>query len=122
METRSLPGWLSVLPPLVAILLAILFRQVVVALLVGVWLGAILVFGVNPLEGFLRTFEVFVVGALADTDHVRILVFSFLLGGMLGVIQRMGGARGIVARGVPLRPHPPERPAQHLGHGAPHLL
>jgi Na+/H+ antiporter NhaC len=34
---------------------------------------------------------------VADTDHVRILIFSFLLGGMLGVIQRSGGSRGIVA-------------------------
>jgi Na+/H+ antiporter NhaC len=94
---RVLPGWTSILPPLVAIVLAIAFRQVIAALLVGVWLGAVLVLGTNPAAGFLRTFDTYIVGSVADTDHVRILVFSFLLGGMLGVIQRSGGSRGIVA-------------------------
>ena len=40
-ELRVIPGWLSLLPPLLAIVLALLFRQVVPALVAGVswWLG-----------------------------------------------------------------------------------
>ena len=37
---RVLPGWVSILPPLVAILIALVLRNVIPALLVGVWLGA----------------------------------------------------------------------------------
>ena len=39
-DMRWLPGWVSLLPPLVAILLAMLIREVVISLFLGVWLGA----------------------------------------------------------------------------------
>ncbi len=96
-ELRMLPGWTSLLPPLVAILLAVLFRQVVLALLAGVWLGAILVFHTDPFSALLRTMDTYVTSSLQDSGHVSILLFSFLLGGMLGIIHRMGGTRGIVS-------------------------
>ncbi len=95
-SVRTLPGWTSLLPPLVAIILAILFRQVVLSLLAGVWLGAMFVFHADPFTGLLRTVDTYVIGSLSDSGHLTILVFSFLLGGMLGVIHRMGGTRGIV--------------------------
>jgi Na+/H+ antiporter NhaC len=37
-----------------------------------------------------------VIGALADTDHMSILVFSLMLGGMVGVVSRSGGTVGLV--------------------------
>jgi Na+/H+ antiporter NhaC len=103
---HSLPGWTSLLPPLVAILLAVLFRQVVLALLAGVWLGAVLVFQVDPFTGLLRAMDTYVSGSLQDSGHVTILLFSFLLGGMLGVIQRAGGTKGIVNSVAPLARSP----------------
>jgi hypothetical protein len=36
----GLPAWVSILPPLLAIALALLFRHVLLALVLGVWLGA----------------------------------------------------------------------------------
>lgn len=92
------PGWYSLLPPLVAIALALLFREVVTALFAGVWLGAFAVAGFDPLAATWRSIDRFVVGALADTEggHVQIVVFSLLLGGMVGVISRNGGSVGIV--------------------------
>jgi Na+/H+ antiporter NhaC len=94
-ELRAIPGWVSLLPPLLAILLALLFRQVIPALLCGVWVGSWIAYG-NPLVGALRTVDHYVVGALADTDHVSIIVFSLLLGGMVGLISRSGGTVGLV--------------------------
>ncbi|MFQ5572514.1 MAG: Na+/H+ antiporter NhaC family protein, partial [Rhodothermales bacterium] len=38
--SRSIPGWLSLLPPLLAILAALLFKRVVPALFLGIWAGA----------------------------------------------------------------------------------
>jgi len=43
------PGWFSLAPPFIAILLALLFKEVITALLAGVWLGARAVAGYNPL-------------------------------------------------------------------------
>jgi Na+/H+ antiporter NhaC len=88
-------GWMSLLPPLVAIAAALLFRQVLVALALGVWLGATLVAGFDPWSGLLRTLDGYVVGAVADPGHAAILVFTILLGGMVGVIGRAGGGAGL---------------------------
>lgn len=89
------PGWLSLLPPIAAISLALITREVVLSLFAGVWLGALLLSGLNPLTGTTASLG-FLLEAVADTDHVAIIVFSLLLGGMVGVISRSGGAQGIV--------------------------
>jgi Na+/H+ antiporter NhaC len=98
---RFLPGWVSVLPPLVAILLALLFREVVVALFAGVWLGAFLWTGLDPFAAVLRSVDSFALPELADADHAAIILFSLLIGGMVGVIGRNGGTHGIVERLAP---------------------
>ena len=92
---RVIPAWLSILPPLFAILLAVVVREVVVALVAGVWMGATFAYGFNPFTGLLRTADTYAVGALADADHASIAIFSLLLGGMIGVIARSGGAKGM---------------------------
>jgi Na+/H+ antiporter NhaC len=95
-STRVLPGWLALLPPLIAILLALVFREVVISLLAGVWLGALFVYDWNPLTALWRTLDTYIVGAIVDPGHAMILVFSFLLGGMVGIISRNGGTYGVV--------------------------
>jgi len=91
-----IPGWLSLLPPLVAILLALLARQVLVALFVGIWLGTTLLYGYNPFSGLLYSLTDYIALAAADPDKMSIIVFSLTLGGMVGVISKMGGTQGIV--------------------------
>jgi hypothetical protein len=78
------PGWFSILPPVVAILLALALKEVVVSLVAGVWLGALAVAGFNPLAATWRVVDDFVVPALGDTGgQTQIVVFSLLLGGMV---------------------------------------
>jgi Na+/H+ antiporter NhaC len=95
------PGWYSLVPPLLAIAVALVLREVVSALFVGVWLGALAVAGFNPLSATWRVADAFVIPALADSDHVHVVVFSLLLGGMVGIIARNGGSMGIVAAASP---------------------
>ncbi|MFW6200613.1 MAG: Na+/H+ antiporter NhaC family protein, partial [Gemmatimonadota bacterium] len=96
------PGWYSLLPPVIAILLALIFREVVSALFAGVWLGGLAVAGWNPLAGTWRVIDTYAVPALADQGgHTQIVVFSLLLGGMVGVISRSGGTLGIVEAVAP---------------------
>jgi Na+/H+ antiporter NhaC len=90
------PGWLSLIPPLVAIALALITREVVLSLFAGVWIGALALMGFNPLTGTAASLD-FLVDALIDPDHMAIVVFSLLLGGMVGVMARSGGTQGIVA-------------------------
>ena len=98
------PGWFSLLPPLFAILLALLFKEVITALVAGVWLGALAVAGYNPVEATWRLVDQYVVGALADTSsgHAQIVIFSLMLGGMVGIIGRNGGTLGVVQAVAPL--------------------
>jgi len=93
---RVLPAFLSILPPLLAILLALLTRQVIVALFFGIWLGVAFIYDYSVFLGFLHTLDEYIVNALADRDRISILIFSLVLGGMVGVISRSGGTRGIV--------------------------
>ncbi|MDH3786535.1 MAG: Na+/H+ antiporter NhaC family protein, partial [Acidobacteriota bacterium] len=92
---RGIPGWLALVPPALAILLALLFRQVLPALAIAVWVGATIVYG-GPLVGLLRWIDHYAVNAIVDRDHTRVLLFSLLLGGMVGVMLRSGGTNGLV--------------------------
>ncbi len=88
--------WLALLPPLLAIGFALWKRQVVLSLLVGVFTGATILAGWNPLKGLLNTFSVFIVEkSLADSWNIGIIVFLLAVGGMIGVIGKMGGTKAI---------------------------
>ena len=94
---------MSILPPLVAILMALLLKEVVSSLFLGILTGTFIMSlygGCGPLDalggGLLRTVDTYVVGSLYDADHVKIIVFTLLIGGMVKVITANGGMRGIV--------------------------
>ncbi|HEX9652605.1 MAG TPA: Na+/H+ antiporter NhaC family protein [bacterium] len=97
-KTRVIPGVLSLLPPLFAIALAFVARQVLLSLFCGIWLGCIFVFDYDPLVAFIRTIDTYFVKAIVDSSHASILIFSMTLGGMVGVISKAGGTQGIVQK------------------------
>jgi Na+/H+ antiporter NhaC len=90
------PGWLSLLPPLVAIALALVTREVILSLFAGIWLAALLLVGFNPVSATTMSLDSFILEPLTDSDHIAIVLFSLMLGGMVGVVSRSGGAQGIV--------------------------
>jgi len=96
---RVLPGWISLMPAFLAIVVALLLRNVVPALLLGLWLGATALQSFSPLgalQGLMDTFAVFIVNALANPDHAAIIAFSMMIGGMVGIITRNGGMGSVV--------------------------
>jgi len=93
--------WVSVLPPLTAIVLALTLRQVVPALFAGLWLGSWAINGFSLAGlwyGLLETFQLHILEALANPEHAAIVLFTFMIGGMVGIISRNGGMQGIVSR------------------------
>jgi len=98
-----IPPWFSLVPPLVAIALALIFREVITALFVGVWLGALAIADFNPITGTWRLVDHFLVRAISDVDggHPQIVIFSLLLGAMVGIVSKNGGTRGIVKAVAP---------------------
>ena len=98
-----MPLWMSILPPLVAIVMALLIKEVISSLFVGILTGAFLMAlygGASPASalggGLLRVVDTYVVGSLFDADHVKIVVFTLIIGGMVRIITANGGMQGVV--------------------------
>jgi Na+/H+ antiporter NhaC len=90
-------GVLSVLPPLLAIILALRTRQVYISLVLGIWLGWLIISDWNPLQGTLATLEGFV-DVFKNPGNTRTIMFSALVGALLIFIQYSGGVRGFIVR------------------------
>ncbi|MFM1592903.1 MAG: Na+/H+ antiporter NhaC family protein [Woeseiaceae bacterium] len=96
---RVIPGWISIAPPLLAIFIALILRNVIPALIAGIWLGATALRSFTPMgifQGLLDGFQIYVVKALSNEDHAAIILFSMMIGGMVGIITRNGGMNSIV--------------------------
>lgn len=86
----------SLLPPLLAVLLALLFKNVILSMFVGVWAGVTVLQGGNPLYGLWATLSEYGWSVVTDTFNLQILGFTFGLVGMVAVVGRMGGTQGLV--------------------------
>ena len=87
------PGLLSVLPPVLAIVVALVTRQAVLALLAGVLFGELVIGGGNPFAALANS-----VTRITDafSGNAHILLFSTLVGAVLALIGRIGGVAGFV--------------------------
>lgn len=88
-------GILSLLPPVLAIVLAIKTRQVFVSLLFGIWLGWVILSGGNFIDGSNATIQA-LVDVFKDSSNTRTIMFSCLVGALIAFIQRSGGVAGFV--------------------------
>lgn len=96
---KSTPGWTSIIPPIIAIVIALILKQVLISLFIGIWAGAWLARGEGfsgIFTGFFDTIGIYIVPGAADPDRVSIMVFTILIGGMVGIISANGGIRGII--------------------------
>ncbi len=89
------PGWYSVLPPVIAIVLAIWSKQVILSLFAGIWMGHTLLNQFNPLTGITRALDG-VIDVFTDPGDARVIVFTLLIGSLIATIERSGGVRGFV--------------------------
>ena len=99
---RHIPLWLSLLPPLLAIIMALVFKEVVVSLFVGIWAGAYIAGGMRLdsfweiIKSFYAVIDKYIITSLNDSGHISVIVFSILIGGMVAIISKNGGMVGVV--------------------------
>lgn len=93
---HSFPGILTIIPPLLAIILAMMMKEVVTSLFIGIFAGSLLLNNFNVLKSFFRVIDKYIVDAISDHDRASIVIFTLMLGGMVGIITKMGGVKGIV--------------------------
>ncbi|MBT8380702.1 MAG: sodium:solute symporter [Ignavibacteria bacterium] len=88
-------GWLSIIPPLLAILLAIKTRQVFLSLFLGIIAGWIIISDGNVLRGIELSVQS-VVDVFKDAGNTRVIIFCALVGSLITLTQASGGVQGFV--------------------------
>lgn len=97
-------GLLSLLPPLLAIALAIVTRQILIPLAIAVFCGSLILrfdaeaTWVQWVQQAIQGFAASIWEAAMSYDHRRAVVFSLLLGAMVGVLEAGGGMRALIGR------------------------
>ncbi|OUO93960.1 Na+/H+ antiporter NhaC family protein [Cloacibacillus sp. An23] len=86
-------GILSVLPPVVAVLVAWKFKNVLVALFLGAYVGALILTGWNPFAALVMLVKDFILVQAADSYNSNLLVMMVFVGGFVGVVTYSGGAK-----------------------------
>ena len=93
---KPLPTKLALLPPLVALVLALVFKRVSFAMLVAAWTGVCVLSLGNPVTATTELVRSYLLPVVESSFNLQILAFTFLLIGMVGVVSKMGGTRGLV--------------------------
>ncbi|MGI6733298.1 MAG: Na+/H+ antiporter NhaC family protein [Anaerovoracaceae bacterium] len=97
-------GFLSVVPPLLTIALAIITKEVLLSLCIGVYTGCMIIAEWNPLRaletlvnilvgGYDETGEYVISGCLTDPWNVEVLLICIMLGGLIGLLIRSGASQ-----------------------------
>ena len=87
--------WLTLLPPLIAIVIAVWKKDVIISLLSALLTAEVILTQGNPALGFLATADR-VVGVFASAGNTRILIFSLLIGALLSLMHKSGGVAAFV--------------------------
>ena len=82
----------ALVPPIVAIALALITKEVYSSLFLGIIVGGILYSGFNFEKTVVHIFEYGIIGALSDSYNVGILVFLVILGAMVSLMNKAGGS------------------------------
>ena len=81
-------GILCLIPPIITIILALVTKNTILSLFLGVWVGATIIAGWNPLSGFINVFNDFMIPSLGN----GIILLVTLAGGMIIMLRETGGA------------------------------
>lgn len=99
---KHIPLWLSIVPPLIAIILALIFKEVIVSLFIGIWMGSFIAGGMRfgsvyyVLKSLFDVVKEYIIEAMHDKGHLSVILFSLLIGGMVSIISKNGGMAGVV--------------------------
>lgn len=82
----------SLIPPIIAIVLSLITKEVYSSLFIGIISGALLYANFNPLTAYDTIFTSGFISSLADSWNVGILIFLVTLGAIVSLMNRAGGS------------------------------
>jgi len=88
-------GFLSLIPPILAIFLAIRTKQVIFSLLLGITIGWIIISEGNLFLGLIATVEA-IIDVFGSPGNTRTVVFTLLIGALIQLIKFSGGVDGFI--------------------------
>ncbi|MFB6305540.1 MAG: hypothetical protein ABEH43_00865, partial [Flavobacteriales bacterium] len=100
-QVNPIPLWLSIVPPLLAIFMALIFKEVIFSLFVGIFFGSAVIGGYQDgfwgiFSGFFMVIDTYIIGALQDSGHLSVILFSSIIGAVVALISKNGGMQGVV--------------------------
>ena len=90
-SVSSYGTFMALLPPIIAIALALLTKEVYSSLFIGILSGALIYANWNPWDMVLGTFDT-MIGKICDSWNIGILIFLVLLGMMVSMTNKAGGS------------------------------
>lgn len=85
-------GVLSLVPPVLAIALAVITKNIVVSLLTAVFVSSTIIAGYNPASGFTSMISNYMFGALAEDSNMQALFMMTIIAGFVALLTKSGGA------------------------------
>lgn len=85
-------GFLSILPPLIAIIMAWRTKNVVLSLFSGAYIGTLIIFK-NPITALVDLLRNYIYAQAMDGGNSNLLVLMFFIGGFVGLVTYSGGAK-----------------------------
>ena len=84
-------GFLTLLPPIIAIIAAVALRKVAVALLIGIFTGELILFGWNPFTAIDASLNE-ILTVCTDTGNLKTFLFTALMGAFVCLLYTSGAA------------------------------
>ena len=94
---KIIPGAVTLIPPIITVIVAVSTRNVLLSLYMGVFFASLLIWNYNPFYAFINSFSQLVVNSFSDRDHIFIVLFTWILSGMIACVMKAGGGEGLVA-------------------------
>jgi len=98
-QMRVIPGWVTLIPIFILFAVAILTKQVLIALPSGIWMAQwVIERDLNPIMAFWNTWDLFVVNF---ADNAGVLVFTLTIAGAIAIVNKSGGSQGLANLLIP---------------------
>ena len=91
-------GFLSIVPPLLTIALAIYSKNVIFALTVGILCGSLVITDFHPFAALLNAIEDQLMAEVANGTQAQVILTTTIIGGFVKLLEVSGGARAFSSR------------------------
>ncbi|HSL86654.1 MAG TPA: Na+/H+ antiporter NhaC family protein [Bacteroidales bacterium] len=91
-------GFLSIIPVIMAVTIAIKYKNVVLALFISVLTGVLILVNYNPVKAFTETIQNYLFAQLTDSYNAGVLVLLVFIGGFIALMEKSGGAKAFATK------------------------